>query len=116
MQIYDRIRKLCSENSITVTGLEKTLGFARGSLCKIDKNKPSSERVQKIADYFSVPVSYILTGEVQDADYYTNAEMAKVAQKLFTNKEMRLLFSEAEDSTPENIMLAYEMLRRLKHG
>lgn len=55
MKVYDVIRHLCKEKGITVTALEKELGFARGSLSKIDKNKPSMERVRKLAYYFNVP-------------------------------------------------------------
>lgn len=56
MLTYERIRNLCKEHKITITGLEKELGFARGSLCKVNTNKPSSERVQKIADYFNISI------------------------------------------------------------
>ena len=38
MLIYERIKQLCKANGVTVTGTESALGFARGSLCKIDKN------------------------------------------------------------------------------
>lgn len=61
--IYKRIKELCKASGDTITGLEAKLGFARGSLSKIDKNKPSSERVRKLAEYFNVTQNYILTGE-----------------------------------------------------
>lgn len=62
MLIYDRIRQLCREKGVTVTGTEAELGFARGSLCKIDKNKPSAEKVAKLAEYLDTTTSFILTG------------------------------------------------------
>lgn len=63
MLIYDRIKQLCKDNGVTVTGTESALGFARGSLCKIDKNKPSIEKVSKLADYLHTTSDYIMTGE-----------------------------------------------------
>lgn len=57
--IYEKIKALCKERGVAVTGLEKELGISRGSLCKIDKNKPSAEKIQKIADYFSVDVNWL---------------------------------------------------------
>ena len=63
MLIYDRIKQLCKDNGVTVTGTEAALGFARGSLCKIDKNKPSIEKVSKLADYLHTTSNYIMTGE-----------------------------------------------------
>jgi repressor LexA len=57
--MYEKIKELCKEKHISVNALEQTLGFAKGSLCKIDKNKPSSSRLQKIADYFEVQLDYL---------------------------------------------------------
>lgn len=63
MPMYDRIKALCKQKGVTITGTEKELGFARGSLCKVDTNKPSMERVNKLSDYFGVSVDYLMTGE-----------------------------------------------------
>lgn len=71
MLTYDRIKMLCKEHGVTITGTESKLNFARGSLCKIDKNKPSAERLQKLADYFGVQVEW-LTGA---SEYKTKQEM-----------------------------------------
>jgi transcriptional regulator with XRE-family HTH domain len=63
MLTYDRIKMLCKQKGVTVTGTEKELGFARGSLCKVETNKPSMEKVQKLAEYFGVSVEFLTTGE-----------------------------------------------------
>ena len=116
MLTYDTIKKLCKGHGITVTGLEKELGFARGSLCKVDTNKPSMEKVQKIADYFNMSVSRL----VEDSDeeggetYYLNDETAKMAQAIFENKELRALFDTARDASPEDLETAHNMLLALK--
>lgn len=60
MLTYDTIKKLCKKQGVTVTGAEKDLGFARGSLCKVNTNKPSIQKVQKLADYFGVSVDYLM--------------------------------------------------------
>lgn len=60
MLTYDTIKKLCKRQGVTVTGVEKDLGFARGSLCKVNTNKPSVQKVQKLADYFGVSVDYLM--------------------------------------------------------
>lgn len=87
--IYERIKKLCKENGETITGLESKLGFARGSLSKIDKNKPSSERVRKLAEHFGVTQNYILTGKDPkttaiefDVDAITKAIEKSVRQEI----------------------------------
>lgn len=67
MLIYERIRQLCKQKGVTITGTEADLGFARGSLCKIDKNKPSVEKVNKLAEYLGTTPNYIMTGQNGDA-------------------------------------------------
>ena len=63
MSIYDRIKLLCKNKGVTVTGTEAALGFARGSLGKIDKNKPSADKVNKLSNYLGVTTWYLLYGE-----------------------------------------------------
>ena len=69
MLIYERIKQLCKANGVTVTGTESALGFARGSLCKIDKNKPSAEKVTKLAEYLGTTPDYLMTGK-EPRQYY----------------------------------------------
>ena len=57
--MYKKIKDLCNNAGITITGLESTLGFARGSLSKIDNHQPSAEKLQKIADYFGIRVDWL---------------------------------------------------------
>lgn len=115
MLTYDRIKMLCKQKGVTVTGTEKELGFARGSLCKVETNKPSMEKVQKLADYFGVSVGYLTTGEDnEDKGYYINPETAELAQTLFENKDLRVLFDAAKDATPEDLQTTYNMLMALK--
>lgn len=57
--MYRKIKDLCNSAGITITGLESKLGFARGSLSKIDNHKLSAEKLQKIADYFGIRVDWL---------------------------------------------------------
>jgi transcriptional regulator with XRE-family HTH domain len=115
MVTYDRIKTLCKQKGVTVTGTEKELGFARGSLCKVETNKPSMEKVQKLAEFFEVSVEYLTTGEEKEnKEYYLNPETAELAQTLFENKDLRVLFDAAKDATPEDLQTTYNMLMALK--
>ena len=58
MGVYERIEKLCKEKGIAITALERELNFSRGSIGKMRTAKrPNAERLQKIAEYFDVPVT-----------------------------------------------------------
>ena len=114
MDCYDRIKDLCDKNGIAVTALETKLGFGRGSIGKMRTAKSvSADRVRKIADYFGVSAEYLITGEVKEG-YYINQETAEMAQQIFENSKMRILFDAAKDADPEDLQMAADMLYRLK--
>lgn len=71
-------------------------------------------KIQRIADYFHIEKSALLDKAPQEQTYYTNPETAKVAQEIFDNSDLRILFDAAKDSTPEQLKLAAEMLRQFK--
>lgn len=114
MSRYEKIKELCKEKGISITGLERELGFSRGSLCKIDKNEPSMERLEKLASYFGIPVAYF--SEVQkmgqDLEYYDPTTL-EMAQALYDNPDLRALMEAAmtlnKDSIPTLTKLLYEM-------
>lgn len=116
MLTYETIKKLCKENGVTVTKLEREIKIAKGSLCKVNTNKPSMEKVQKIADYFNVSVDYLMGAEEKEDSpvYYTNEETAAIAQDIFENRELRLLFDAARDAEPEDLTAVHTMLLALK--
>ena len=61
---------------MTIAELERALNFSQGSIGKWDKQSPSSERLQKVADYFQVSTDYLLGRSEQP--YYTLTEREKL--------------------------------------
>ena len=114
--IYGRIKQLCSQKGLTITGLEKELGFARGSLSKIDTNKPSSDRLQKVADRLGVSTRYLLTGEEDLPDdapeYYYDADVRDFAQFLYQNPDYKVLFDASRKVKKEDIEFIKNMIDR----
>lgn len=116
VMLYERIKELCKKNGTNITALEKACGFGRGSISKIDKHRPSNEKLQKMADYFGITVDQ-LTGvqtNVQAEGYYVNEDTARIAQQIFEDPYLRILFDAAGDSRPEDIQMAADLLKRLK--
>ena len=58
--MVDRIRELCKNTNDTFASLEKKLEFGNGSIRKWDASAPSTEKLQKVADYFNVSTDYLL--------------------------------------------------------
>jgi len=62
MSIVLNIQFLCRDHNTTVPKLEKDLEFGKGAIYKWDKNSPSIDKLQKVADYFKVSTEYLLLG------------------------------------------------------
>lgn len=98
---------------------------------------PKLEQVRRIADALNVPLHDLMpslkpddsVGEIDlfagleplnqgfkkaQKEYYQNKETAEMAQKIFENKELRLLFDAAQDADPEDLQMVHSMLLALK--
>lgn len=111
MTLRERIKELCKQKRISINKLEIACGFARGYVSKLDKSTPNSDKLQKIADYLGVSLDYLINGSEK---YYLNDETASIAQDIFENKDLRLLFDAARDADPEDLEAVHSMLLALK--
>ena len=113
MNTFDIIKNLCKTRSISVSSLEKDLGYGNGSLAKA-KVIPS-DRIFEIAKYFNVSMEYLMGEEKETEEaYYLNEETRDMAQKIFEHKELRMLFDAAQDAKPEDLETVHSMLLALK--
>lgn len=114
METLEIIKSLCKKGNISLSKLEKILGYGNASLSKA-KVIPS-DRILEIAKYFDVSMEYLMTGEEKDSEagYYFNEETAKAAQEIFENKELRMLFDAARDADPEDLKALHNMALALK--
>ena len=62
MSIVSNIQSLCKIRNTTIPRLEKDLGFGKGAIYKWDKNSPSVDKLQKVANHFRVSTEYLLLG------------------------------------------------------
>lgn len=78
---------------------------------------PRIDRIQKMADYFGIEKADLVEEHKEQTTfpvYYTDPETAQIAQEVFDNPDLRILFSAARDAKPEDIKLAADMLKRFK--
>lgn len=50
--IYENIVKLCKERSVSISKLERELGFGNGTIRSWSVSSPSVANAQKVAEYF----------------------------------------------------------------
>ena len=107
------IRTLCKERGLSVTELEKNLGYGNGSLTK-KGSSIKSDRLFTVAKYFNVPMEYLITGEMPDVqDYYIDPEVSDLAEELRTRPELKIVFDASKDVSRKNLLMVAELLERL---
>lgn len=122
MNSYENYAKLKESKGINDFAVSKATGIAPASISdwKNGRTELKLDKLQKIADYFEVSIDYLITGKdtekVSDSGekYYFSDETAEMAQELFENKDIRMLFDAARDSKPEDLRMAADLLLRLK--
>ena len=114
--IYQRIKELCDKKGTSINALEDKLGISRGSLCKIDKHKPSSMKVQMIAEELNTSSNYILTGK-ETTDNKYSPEMALLVGKIRNDKELSkalLKYFDLSDEKKKHVLDNINMLSEEK--
>lgn len=116
MNSVERVKEICKTRKIPISKLEKELGYANGYIGQLRKGVFPADRLQEIANYLDVSAEYLLSGKEKEGGekYYLNDETAAMAQELFENPELRVLFDAARDADPEDLKTAYDILIALK--
>lgn len=63
--LVENITALCKKNGITLTALERVVGFSNYTIAKWKTCSPRVENIKKVADYFGVSVDDLLTKQMQ---------------------------------------------------
>ena len=77
---------------------------------------PRMDKVDKLCELFDINRSDLI--EDKDTEhkqsYYLNPETSRIAQKIYDNKELSVLFDAAQDAEPEDLQALHGMLMALK--
>ena len=116
--MYEVFEQLLQKFGVTTADVCKSTGIGQSTMSnwKSRRNLISGKNAQLIADYFGVSVDYLMTGKEKEGGekYYLNEETSQIAQEIFDNKELRLLFDAAKDAPPEDLQTVHQMLLALK--
>lgn len=61
--MFKLIFDYCNEHGITVTALERELGFGRGTISKWKNSSPSINKVKAVADYMGCSIDDLVSEE-----------------------------------------------------
>lgn len=95
--------------------LAEKLGLSAStiSMYEVGKREPDFETEEKIADFFNTDLN-TLRGRDTEEEYYLNPKTKEVAQAIYENKDLSLLFDAARNAEPEDLQTVHTMLMALK--
>ena len=119
-----RLIKAMDREGIRAADLARKTGLLESTISQYRSGyaKPKVERLALLANALHVNPVWLMGLDVPmdvqtnapPTDYYLDPEAAEIAQRVFDDPDLRILFHAAQDVSPENIRLAAEMLRRMK--
>lgn len=115
---YDRFVNLLNSKGITPYKVHKDTGIATATLSdwKNGKSTPKPDKMQILADYFNVSLEYLITGNEHEGGetYFLNEETKEIAQEIFKNKELRMLFEVSRHETSEHLTAYYNLIKSMQ--
>lgn len=119
--MYEKFSKLLQDYRVTAYRVSKATGIAQSvfSEWKRGKSQPKLDKLQKIADFFNVPVTYFteddnIMVEAHNEPIYVDDETREIIDQLRTRPEMKILFSVSKNASTEDIELAVSMIQKFK--
>lgn len=120
--LIPKIDNLCAERGVTYADISRATGIAQSTMSNWRKRNGNitSESLSKIADYFDVSINYFLDGKGSEivsnsgTKYYFDDHTAEVAQDMFNNQDLRVLFDAERTLSQESIKSLYNMVLHLK--
>ena len=116
-KIFGRnLRRIMAEREITQAQMSRDLDIPKTTISgwMNGKRAPKMSMFDKICNYLSCKRSDLMEPHTGKSHYYTNPETEQIAQYIYENSDMRLLFDAARGSNSDNLKLAAEMLKRMK--
>lgn len=114
--IAKNLRRIMLKANKSQADLSRELGIGKTTISAWMNgvNVPRMDKIDLLCEYFGCTRSDLM--EPHDEEYYARSDTAKVAQEIFDNPDLRILFDAAKDSRPEDLRTAAALLRRFKES
>lgn len=114
--MYEKFRELCGKKGVSPYRISQETGITQSTFSdwKNGRSVPKQDKLKKIADFFGVDVAYFYDNNEKNRGYYVDDKTKEIAQQIFDNKELRLLFDAAKDASSDDLKTVHTMLMALK--
>ena len=109
LTVKDRISLLAKERGMSIAGVERELGLGNATIQKWDTSSPSLDKLREVANFFNVPVGYLVDGE---DDGYVERDRLKDA--MLHDENIRSLMDMATKCSADEIRTLMELMRTWK--
>lgn len=117
MSIVARVKDLVGEKKMTIAELERNLDLGAGTISRWNVRVPGVDKVQKVADYFSVSTDYLL-GRANVPQWATLQDVLDIERALQLNS-MIVIYDDIELNDEEkeqiNAFIRDVLWKRLKN-
>lgn len=115
--MYDKFLALLERTNMTASKVAKATNINRSTFShwKSGDYTPKIETLQKIADYFGVPVRYFYGDTKEKPSYYLDEDTAKLAQEIHDNPELRAMFKASRKLSPKDIETFTKLIEGFKN-
>ncbi len=113
--MYCKFKDLADLKNVSAYKVAKDLGFSQSlfSDWKSGRSVPKHDKLQRLAEYFDVPVSYFYeTDDEATKQYHANLATNYLAQKL--RDDQKALMRSAVDLSPEEVVAVDMFIKALK--
>lgn len=112
MRFSDNLRNLRIQRGITQQELARGLGTSQASITawENEKREPDFQSIQKIADFFNVPLSALLPHQDNDS----TEMISRIVDSMHKDPELCLLFDAQRTMKKEDIQAVYAIVKAIK--
>lgn len=113
-----RLRRAMNSNNISQIELSEKTGIPKSSINQYLSGyaKPKDDRIFLLSKALGVTESWLIGyDEDEDEDhYYINPETRRLAQEIYQNPDLRILFDASRNLEPDDIHAVANMIKRFK--
>lgn len=116
--IARNLKRIAYEHEKTQAQIAQDLGIHKATISAWmnGTRTPKMSKIDMLCRYFGCTRADIMEpdGSRHVSEYHFDDRAARLAQQLYDDPDLRMLFDAARDNSPENLQLAAEMLKRMK--
>lgn len=114
----NKLNEIKESKGYTLKEISNLTQIPHSSISKIfagfNKN-PTIDVLQKIANALGCGIDDFINYEVEPKSaYYTDRQTNEIAQEIYENKDLRILFDASKNLSPEDIQAVVEIAKRIQ--